>query len=56
MWNLKCNTSELIYETDTHTENRLAVAKGVQKGCSGSLGWQIETVVYRMDKQQGPTV
>ena len=38
------------------TEYRLAVAKGVQKGSSGSLGWQIETVIYRMDKQQGPTI
>ena len=45
MWNLKYNTSELIYETDTQTENRLAVAKGVQKGWSGSGGQQRQTRV-----------
>ena len=29
MWNLKYDTNELIYETeiDSHTENRLVVAK-----------------------------
>ena len=55
MWNLKYNTSELIHEPYTQTENRLAVAKGVQKGWSGNLSWQIEIVIYGMDKQ-GPTV
>ena len=30
MWNLKCDTIEPIYKTETHsqTENRLGVAKG----------------------------
>ena len=56
MRNLKYNTNEVIYETDTQTEYGLAVAKGVQKGWSGSLGWQIGTVIYGMDKQQGPTI
>ena len=51
MWNPKCDTSELIHETYTQTENRLAVAKGVQKGWSGNLSWQIEIVIYGMDKQ-----
>ena len=28
MWNLKYDTNELIYETETDIENRLVVAKG----------------------------
>ena len=28
MWNLKYNTNEHIYETDSQTENRVVVAKG----------------------------
>ena len=40
-------------------ENRLVVAKG-RKGDGGMdwefRGWQIETITYRMDEQQGPTV
>ena len=28
MWNLKCDTNEPIYETETYIENRLVVAKG----------------------------
>ena len=34
MWNLKYDTNELIYETDTDsdTENRFVVAKGVEEG------------------------
>ena len=34
MWNLKYDTNELIYETDTdsNTENRFVVAKGVEEG------------------------
>ena len=41
MWNLKYDTSELIYETETDSdiENRLVVAKvGVGEGWIGSLG------------------
>ena len=42
MWNLKYDTNELIYETETHsqTENRLVVVKGEEGwgGWTGSLG------------------
>ena len=31
MWNLKYDTNELLYETDSQTENRLVVAK-VEEG------------------------
>ena len=30
--------------------------KGVEEGWSGRLGLADATVIYRMDKQQGPTV
>ena len=34
MWNLKYDTNELIYETDSHTqrENKLLVIKGEEGG------------------------
>ena len=42
MWNLKYDTNELIYETETdsQTENKLVVAMGesVGEGWVGSLG------------------
>ena len=40
MWNLKYNTNEPIYETETdsQTENRLAVAK-VRAGRDGMGAW-----------------
>ena len=58
-------TNQLIYktETDTQTENKLIVTKGekreVRWGGRDKLGvWdeQIHTTIYKMDKQQGPTV
>ena len=61
MWNLKFDKDELIYEMerDSDVENRLLVASEEERwekeGCGG---WdqQMQTIVYRMDKQQGPTV
>ena len=35
MWNLKYDTNELIYKTDSHTESRLVVAKGEGGGRDG---------------------
>ena len=29
---------------------------GLGEGWSGRLGWQMQTTIYRMDKQQGSTV
>ena len=40
MWNLKYDTNELIYETETDSENRLVVAKGEgQWGREGLEVW-----------------
>ena len=43
MWDLKYDTHELIYETetDTHTENRLVVTK--RKGSGGRKDWEFGT-------------
>ena len=60
MWNLKYDTNKLIYETETftNTENRPVVAKGEGVGGDevGLWGWQMHTIIYRMNKQQGPNV
>ena len=45
-------------ETDTVIENRAVVAKGEGR-MGGGLGvwdWQMQTIIYTIDKQQGSTV
>ena len=44
------------FRRDTVIENRLAVAKGAGRDGLGVWGPQMPTVVYGMDKQQGPAV
>ena len=45
MWNLKYDTNELIYETDTDsdTENRLVVAEG-----EGGMDWEFGISRYKL--------
>ena len=40
MWNPKYGTNDLIYKTETLTENRIVIAKGKGEGVgwTGSLG------------------
>ena len=38
MWNLKYDTNELIYETETDIENRLVVANA--EGSGGGMDWK----------------
>ena len=42
MWNLKYD----IYETETHIENRLMIAKG--EGTRGVMEWEIEISSYNL--------
>ena len=47
------------FKTALSLENRLLVAKG--KGDGGGMDWEFgvsrwQTIIHRMDKQQGPTV
>ena len=59
MWNIKCITNELFYETETEsqTQNPLEIAKG--GGVEARTEWESGTrskLIYRMDRQPGLTV
>ena len=60
MWNLKYDTNEPIYETnrltDTEQTSGCQGGRGMGEGWIGSLRWQVQTIIYRMDKQQGSTL
>ena len=68
MWNLKYDTNEPIYETETDSQTQktdsqtqrtdLWLPRGRGSGRDGLGVWdqQMQTIIYRMDKQQGPTV
>ena len=62
MWNLKYDTNELIYETETDPQTQttgLWLPKGKEGEGGNKLGvWdqQIQTTIYKINKQQGPTV
>ena len=61
MWNLKYDTNEFIYETETDSQTQrtdlwLQEGGAVGEGCIGIWGQQMHTSIYRMEKQQGPTV
>ena len=49
MWNLKYDTNELIYktETDSQTENRLVVAKQGKEGMDWEFGISRYKLLYR---------
>ena len=64
MWNTKYGTNEFIYETEinSQTHRHREQTSGCQGGGGrerdgvGGWGWQMQTIIYRMHKQQGPTV
>ena len=68
MWNLKYDTNELIYKTETDPQTQRTDEDGSQEeggvgeGWIGSLGladtmlYIAYIYIYRMDKQQSPTV
>ena len=56
-WNLKYGTNEPIYKTETDSETQrsdLWLLRG--RGGLGVWDQQMQTIIYKMDKQQGPTV
>ena len=60
MWNLKYDTNEFIYKTENDSQIQrtdLWLPK-LEAGRDGLGIWdqQMQTSIYRMDKQQGPTV
>ena len=61
MWNLKYDTSELIYETEKESQTERTewwLPRGGHQGKDGEGGWgQLrQALTYRMDTQQGPAV
>ena len=50
------NLSAKQKQTHKHKEQICGCQGGMGEGWIGSLGLQMQTVPYRMDKQQGPTV
>ena len=57
MWNLNYDTNELIYkaEADSQTQTHGCQGGGMREGVGG---WdqQMQSIIYRIDKQQGPAV
>ena len=60
MWNPKYDTNESIYKTDSQIQRTDLLPRW--RGGGGGMDWefgidqQMQTITYRMDKQQGPTV
>jgi len=50
MWNLRYDTNEPVYETETESQTCWG------RDGEGGWGWQMYAFVYRIDKQQGRTV
>ena len=48
-----------MIQKQTHIQNRLVVSQRTgwwEREELGTLDWQMQTTIYRMDKQQGPTI
>ena len=61
MWNLKNDTNESIYETETKSRTWridwwLPRGRVWERDGFGVLDKQMQNVIYRMEKQQGPTI
>ena len=61
MWNLKYDANELIYETETDSQTEktdlwLPRGRGRERDGLGIWAWQMKTITFRVDKQQGPAV
>ena len=56
MWNLNYDTNELIYETETDSQTQRAAIWLRGRNGLGVWDWQIQTITYGIDIQQGSTV
>ena len=61
MWNLKYGTNKPIYKTERDSLTQRAYfwlprAKWGGRDGLGVWGWLMQTITFRMDKQQGPNV
>ena len=55
-WSLKFDTREPIYVTETETDVWLLRGRGAAEGCNGVFDEQMQTGIYRLDKQESPAV
>ena len=59
MWNVKYDTNEPIYETERKSGTQRIdwwLPRGGGRDGLGVWDQQMQTIIYRMDKQKGPTV
>ena len=61
MWNLKKNTNEFIYKTETDSQKQkiklwLPNEKEGLEGINQEFGINRNTTIYKIDNQQGPAV
>ena len=61
MWNLKYDINEFIYETETNSQTQRTDlfqwgGRGWRRDGVGVWDQQMQIIIYRMDKQQGPTI
>ena len=47
MWNLKNDTNEFIYKTDSDTENKLTVTKGERRGRDNLRDWDLHILYIK---------
>ena len=59
MWNIEYDTNELIYkqkQTHRHRKQTYGYQRGKRRDKLGVWVQQIQTTIYKIGKQQGPTV
>ena len=56
MWNIKNNKNESICKIETQTEYKLTFTKEREKGEGTNQEYGIQTILHKIDKQQGITV
>jgi len=49
-------TNLSVKQKNTDMENGFVVSKGLGREGLGGRGYQMQAIIYRMDKQQDPTV
>ena len=58
MWSLKYGRNELIYETEKTQTQRTGwwLTRELRRDGFGGLDYLMQTIIYRINKQEGPTV
>ena len=53
---IKYDTNEFIYKIESQTENKFMVTKWERGEKLGVWNLQIHTTIYKIDKEQGPSI